>query len=259
MPHLSLISWNVNGIRAAAQKGLFEYLATEQPDIFCMQETKAHPEQLDETLTHPDGYHAFYHSCSVRKGYSGVATFSKREPARVSTSIGVERFDAEGRVLETDFEDFVLFNVYFPNGSMEEKGRLAYKLEFYDAFFAYCEELRRKGRKIVVCGDFNTSHTEDDLARPKENVATSGFMPNERAKLDDIVGLGYVDTFRAFTQGNGHYSWWSFRQGARARNVGWRLDYFFVTDDLRQNLHHASIQPDVMGSDHCPVKLVLAL
>jgi exodeoxyribonuclease-3 len=256
---LNLISWNVNGLRAVAQKGLFDYLAVEQPDIFSMQETKALPEQLDETLRSPEGYHAYFHSCSARKGYSGVATYSRIPAERVNTQLGIERFDVEGRMLELDFGAFVLFNVYFPNGDDAAKGRLQYKLDFYDALFAHCATLRSKGRKIVVCGDYNTAHNELDLARPKENVTTSGFMPIEREKLDALVEQGWVDTFRTFTHDGGHYSWWSYRQSARERNVGWRLDYHFVTNDLLPALHHASIQPHVMGSDHCPVKLMLSI
>jgi exodeoxyribonuclease-3 len=253
----NLISWNVNGIRAIQNKGLFEYLDREKPDAICFQETKALPEQLDVSLRQPDDYEAHYHSCSLRKGYSGVATFSGMKPLAVERNMGKAEFDSEGRMIATDFGDFVLVNVYFPNGSMEEKGRLQYKLDFYDALFAYTQDLRAKGRKVVVCGDYNTAHSERDLARPKENETTSGFMPIEREKLDEIVKLGYVDTFREFEQAGGHYSWWSYRQMARERNIGWRIDYFFITKDLLPHLREASIQSDVLGSDHCPVKLVL--
>lgn len=253
----NLISWNINGIRAIQQKGLFEYLTHENPDIICFQETKALPEQLDGALTNPEPYTAEFHSCSLRKGYSGVATYSRPKPIQTIRELGKVEFDAEGRMIAQDFDDFVLVNVYFPNGSMEEKGRLEYKLAFYDALFAFTEGLRKKGRKIVVCGDYNTAHTELDLARPKENQTTSGFLPIEREKLDEIVRLGYIDTFREFEQGGGHYSWWSYRQGARTRNIGWRLDYFFITRDLLPHLESASIQHEIMGSDHCPVKLVL--
>ncbi len=175
----------------------------------------------------------------------------------MNTSIGVERFDVEGRVLELDFDEFVLLNVYFPNGENAEQGRLAYKLEFYDALFEHCARLRALGRKLVVCGDYNTAHTALDLARPNENINTSGFMPVEREKLDAIVAQGYVDTFREVTSEGGHYSWWSYRRGACERNVGWRIDYHFITSELRSRLVSASIQSDVYGSDHCPVKLVL--
>ncbi|MBL7990954.1 MAG: exodeoxyribonuclease III [Candidatus Kapabacteria bacterium] len=253
----NLISWNINGIRAIQNKGLFEYLDHEKPYAICFQETKALPEQLDDSLRKPDDFDANFHSCSIRKGYSGVATFSREKPLSVERTMGKSEFDSEGRMIATDFGDFVLVNVYFPNGSMEEKGRLQYKLDFYDALFAYTERLRKEGRKVVVCGDYNTAHSERDLARPKENENTSGFMTIEREKLDEIVNMGYVDTFREFEQEGGHYSWWSYRQMARERNIGWRIDYFFISKDLLPHLESASIQSDVMGSDHCPVKLVL--
>jgi exodeoxyribonuclease III len=253
-----LVSWNVNGIRAVAKKGLLEYLNATKPDVIGFQETKAHPEQLDSSLLSPEGgYTAHYHSCRSKKGYSGVALFSRIPVISTENNIDIEEFDCEGRIITSDFGDFVLINAYFPNGNMEEKGRLQYKLNFYDALFAFANELRRKGRKIVVCGDYNTSHTELDLARPKENVKTSGFMPIERERLDAIVADGYVDTFREFVQEGGNYSWWSNRQGARERNIGWRLDYFFITKDLLPNLVNASIEADVLGSDHCPVTLEL--
>lgn len=255
MSQLKIISWNVNGIRAIQKKGLDQYLAQEQPDIFCVQETKAHPEQLDAALTNPEGYHVTYHSCSVKKGYSGVATFSKIQPQSVETCFGVEKFDNEGRVVQTDYGNFVLLNVYFPNGGMEH--RLPYKLEFYDAFFAYCDGLREQGRKLLICGDYNTAHKEIDLARPKQNITTSGFMPIEREKLDQIVSRGYVDTFREFNQEPEHYTWWSNQQQSRARNVGWRIDYHFVTKDLLPNVAASYHQPHVMGSDHCPIVIEL--
>jgi exodeoxyribonuclease III len=251
-------SWNVNGIRAVQGKGLFDYIRREQPTMLCLQETKASPEQLDSTLLQPEGFaEAHYHSCRVRKGYSSVATWSQFPANTVVRDIGIERFDCEGRILQTDFDDLVLFNVYFPNGAMDDKGRLQYKLDFYDAFFAYCETLRKQGRKLVICGDYNTAHTALDLARPKENVQTSGFLPIEREKLDDIVRMGYVDTFREFEPSGGQYTWWSYRQMARERNIGWRIDYVFITKDLLPHLESASIHADVFGSDHCPVNVVL--
>jgi exodeoxyribonuclease-3 len=254
------ISWNVNGLRAIYTKGLQQYIERESPDVLCFQEIKAEREQVPLDLQSPREYDAHYHSCSARKGYSGVATFTRKAshaPLGVERRIGEERFDREGRILRVDFQEFTLVNVYFPNGSLEEKGRLEYKLEFYDALFSHLERLRADGKRIVVCGDFNTAHDERDLARPKANEQTSGFMPIERAKLDEIVRLGYVDSFRAFVQEGGHYSWWSYRQGARQRNVGWRLDYFFLTGDLLPHLKEAFIHSDVGGSDHCPVGITL--
>jgi exodeoxyribonuclease III len=256
--HTTITSWNVNGIRAAHNKGLFEYLERKQPTIFCIQETKVLPEQLTDALLQPAGFaEAAYHSCRVRKGYSGVATWSRMASVAVARDIGIERFDAEGRVLQTDFDDFVLFNVYFPNSAMLDKGRLEYKLEFYDAFFAYCETLRKQGRKLVICGDFNIAHTALDLARPKANEQTPGFLAVERAKFDEVLSLGYVDTFREFERAGGHYSWWSYRPGVREANIGWRIDYVLITKDLLPHLDSASIHADVLGSDHCPVSVVL--
>lgn len=252
---IKIVSWNVNGIRAMQKKGLLDYLSEEDPDIFCVQETKASPEQLDETLTSPNGYHVLYHSCTRKKGYSGVATFSKIPIKSCSTGFGEELFDIEGRVAQTDYEHFTLFNVYFPNGNME--GRLDYKLKFYESFFNYCQKLRKEGRKLVICGDYNTAHKEIDLAKPKENKDVSGFLPIEREWIDKIVNDGYIDTFRMFNQDPHNYTWWSMKTRARERNVGWRIDYHFITEDLRDNVKNAEIRADIMGSDHCPVTLEL--
>lgn len=253
-----IVSWNVNGIRALQRKGAFEYLHREQPDVFCIQETKAHPEQLDEALVSPAGYHVTYHACSIKKGYSGVATFSKVQPESSTVGFGIERFDAEGRVVQSDFDDFTLFNVYFPNGKRDD-GRLQYKLDFYDALFAHCQALRKKGRKIIICGDYNTAHRAIDLARPKQNEQISGFLPEERAKIDEIIAMGYVDVFREFTPDPEHYTWWSMQQRARERNVGWRIDYHFVSQDLMPHVVGAAIQPEVLGSDHCPITLDISI
>lgn len=252
---IKIVSWNVNGIRAMQKKGLLDYLKQADPDIFCVQETKASPEQLDATLTSPDGYHVLYHSCTRKKGYSGVATFSKMQPVACSTGFQIENFDNEGRVAQTDFKEFTLLNVYFPNGNME--GRLQYKLEFYDAFFTYCRKLRQEGKKLIICGDYNIAHKEIDLARPKENKDVSGFLPVEREWLDRIVAEGYVDSFRHFNKEPENYTWWNMKTRARERNVGWRIDYHFVTEDLMPNVINATIEKDVMGSDHCPVTVEL--
>jgi exodeoxyribonuclease-3 len=254
---IKIISWNVNGIRAAKKKGLLDYLEKEKPDIFCVQETKASPDQLDAELTSPKDFHVIYHSCSRKKGYSGVATFSKIPPVSCSTGFEIEKFDIEGRVAQTDYGDFILLNVYFPNGGME--GRLQYKLEFYDEFFKYCEKLRKQGKKLIICGDYNTAHKEIDLARPKDNEGTTGFMPVERAWIDKIIKDGYVDTFREFNKEPDWYTWWSMQTRARDRNIGWRIDYHFVTQDLMDKVVNAYIQKDVLGSDHCPVVLELEI
>lgn len=253
MDKIRLISWNVNGIRAAQKKGFLDWLHLESPDIMCVQETKAHKEQLDSELADPDGYHSYF-SSAVKKGYSGVVIYSKKEPLSVKCGFGIEKFDSEGRTLIADYGDFVLFNVYFPNGKAS-KERLEYKMEFYDAFLEYADTLKGRGKKIVVCGDVNTAHKEIDLARPKDNEKTSGFLPEERAWIDKLLSHGYVDTFRAFNKEPEQYSWWSMRTRARERNVGWRIDYFYASENVMENITDAFIMPDVMGSDHCPIGL----
>ena len=264
-----IITWNINGYRAISgqnpkkkydkviqENKLFEYIEKEKPDIICMQETKASEEQINEELRYPPGYVGYYHSCSVKKGYSGVVTFSKKEPKNVNLKIGIDKFDGEGRILETDFGDFVLFNIYFPKGYTDDP-RLDYKMEFYDALFDYIEKLKKKGKKIIVSGDYNTAHQEIDLARPKENTNTSGFLQIERDKLDWMTEQGWVDSFRQFEKEGGHYTWWSQRGRARENNVGWRIDYHFITENLLPNLKNAYQQPEAEGSDHCPVVIEL--
>lgn len=252
-----IISWNVNGIRAAQKKGLMFWLDKEAPDIACFQETKAMKEQLDdELISPPGGYKTYWHSAQ-KKGYSGVATFSKAEPVSVQSGFGIEKFDNEGRVLMTDHGDFILFNIYFPNGKRDEE-RLNYKMKFYQEILKYWEKLRKQGKKMVICGDVNTAHKEIDLARPKENRFISGFLEEECAWIDQLIELGYIDTFREFNKEPGNYSWWDMVTRARDRNVGWRIDYFFITPDLKKNLKNAFIQSKVYGSDHCPVGIELA-
>lgn len=253
---LKLVSWNVNGIRATQKKGLMFWLEKELPDIACFQETKAMKEQLDDELINPPGYKTYWHSAQ-KKGYSGVATFSQVEPLAVQAGFGIEKFDNEGRVLMTDHGDFVLFNIYFPNGKRDEE-RLFYKMSFYKEILKYWEKLRKQGRKIVICGDVNTAHKEIDLARPKENRFVSGFLEEECAWIDQLIELGYIDTFREFNKEPGNYSWWDMVTRARDRNVGWRIDYFFISPDLKKNLKSAFIQNKVYGSDHCPVGIELA-
>ncbi len=246
-----ILSWNVNGLRAVQKKGFAEWLAREQPDVLCLQETRVSEEQLTPELSGPKGYHSYF-SSAERKGYSGVALFSKEEPVEVRKGFGIDRFDREGRTLIAEFSDFVLFGIYFPNGKMSAE-RLRYKMDFYDAFLEAAEGFRERGRGVVACGDFNTAHREIDLARPKENSRVSGFLPQERAWLDKLVSAGYLDTFRMFTDEPGHYSWWDLKTRARARDVGWRIDYVFVSEDLRSRVKSAFILKEVEGSDHCPV------
>ena len=255
MTETRILCWNVNGIRAVRGKGFLEWLYRESPDILCLQETKAQPEQLDKDLLEPQGYHTYWNH-PERKGYSGVAVFCKEEPLNVAYDFGAVVLDLEGRVLVTEYPEFVLFNIYFPNGKRDQE-RLNYKMYFYDVFLDYADSLKAEGRKLIICGDFNTAHKEIDLARPKANETVSGFLPMEREWIDKFITHGYVDTFRRFNQEPGQYTWWDFKSGARARNVGWRLDYFFVSENMLPAMAEAFIMPDVMGSDHCPVGIVI--
>lgn len=253
---MRILSWNVNGIRAAHRKGFAEWFAREAPDVLCLQETKASPSQLAPELLSVEGYHSYFNAAE-RPGYSGVATYSRVQPREVTAGLGIEKFDIEGRVLRLDYGDFLLFNIYFPNGKSSAQ-RLEYKMEFYDAFLEHVDGLRAAGRHIIVCGDVNTAHREVDIARPKANEKISGFLPSERAWMDRWVSHGYVDTFRRFNQDPGQYTWWDARGGARARNVGWRIDYFFVDQGLEDRVTSAFIMPDVMGSDHCPIGIEIS-
>ena len=252
---MKLISWNVNGIRAAVKKGFLDYLDQEQPDILCIQESKAHKEQLASEILEDHGYRTYWHS-GIKKGYSGVATFCKKEPLYVQEGLGIEKYDVEGRELLTEHEDFLLYNIYFPNGQKDEI-RLKYKLDFYDDLLPIINDQVESGNNVIVTGDWNTAHHPIDLARPKENINTSGFMPVEREKLDEYVAKGWVDTFRLFHEEGERYSWWTYRFGASERNVGWRIDYFFVDEGMADSCIDADIHDEILGSDHCPVSLVL--
>jgi len=252
---VKLFSWNVNGIRAVAKKGFLEWLNQEQPDILCLQETKARKEQVPDELLNDHGYQTFWHSAE-QAGYSGVATFTKTEPLYVQNGLGIERFDREGRVLITEHDRFLLYNIYFPNGQRDQE-RLDYKLEFYAGLLDILDEQVASGINVVVTGDWNTAHKGIDLANPKANSKTSGFLPEERAWIDKYIDHGYVDTFRLFHSEPERYSWWTYRFGARERNVGWRIDYFFVNQDFSDRTIDADIHAEVFGSDHCPVSLEL--
>ena len=254
---MKLISWNVNGIRAATKKGFLNYLNQEEPDILCIQESKAHKEQLTSEILEDHGYYTYWHS-GIRKGYSGVATFCKDEPLYIQEGLGIEKYDVEGRVLITEHENFLLYNIYFPNGQKDEF-RLKYKLDFYDDLLPIINEQVESGNSVIVTGDWNTAHKPIDLARPQDNIKTSGFMPIEREKLDNYINSGWVDTFRLFHDEPERYSWWTYRFGARERNIGWRIDYFFVNNDLKEICLDADIHPEILGSDHCPVSLTLDL
>ncbi|MCA9949686.1 MAG: exodeoxyribonuclease III [Anaerolineales bacterium] len=254
---INLYSWNVNGLRAAQKKGFLDWLAETQPDILGIQETKCHPDQLDEIMLKPPGYFTYW-AAATKKGYSGVALYSKQKPNNVQIGLGIPEFDSEGRTIVAEYDDFVFITAYFPNGSRDHH-RVPYKMAYKAAFLDFCNALRTEGKTVVFCGDVNTAHQEIDLARPQQNQKTTGFLPEERVWLDEIVAQGYVDSYRTlYPEQTGAYSWWSYIGGARGRNVGWRLDYFFVSADVRPFIIDAGIHPDVMGSDHCPISLTLA-
>jgi len=254
---LRLYSWNVNGFRAVLGKGFRDWFGRAAPDVLGLQEVKALEEQAGPERLF-DGYSCFWNAARVKKGYSGTACYTRAAPLSVHRGLPDPRYQGEGRVIRLEFQDFHFFNIYFPSGQMSQD-RLDYKLGFYDAFLAHAQELRRS-KPIVVCGDFNTAHREIDLKNPKANETTSGFLPIERAWMDRFMDHGYLDTFRLC---NGDvqdaYSWWTYRFGARSRNVGWRIDYFFVSAELRPAVRAAWIDADVPGSDHCPVGLELDL
>ena len=251
---MKLYSWNTNGIRAAVKHGMLDWLEKELPDILCIQETKASDPQtiLNEEILAPKGYFSYWNWPKAKKGYSGVALYSKTKPEKIEQGFGVEEFDSEGRTLIAHFPSFTVINCYFPNGKQGPE-RLKYKMGFYGAFLDYCDNLKKKGTNIIMCGDYNTAHKEIDLARPKENATVSGFLPGERSWIDAYVSHGYHDTFRMFTKDGGHYSWWDVKTGARERNVGWRIDYIFVCKDLEKKVKSAFIAKDIYGSDHCPI------
>ncbi|UCG68671.1 MAG: exodeoxyribonuclease III [Thermoplasmata archaeon] len=254
---LRILSWNVNGIRAVAKKGLLDWIKETDVDILCLQETKAHPEQLSQELINPREYNSYW-SSAEKKGYSGCVTYTKAEPKRTLYGMGEPRFDNEGRMVISEYQKFVLFNVYFPNGK-KNKERLRYKLDFYDAFLSMADIYKKKKKGVIACGDFNTAHKEIDLARPKENENVSGFLPIERKWIDKFISHGYTDTFRKYNKEPGQYSWWDYKTRARERNIGWRIDYFFVSDDLLSKIKDAFILNKVMGSDHCPVGVIMDL
>ncbi len=251
MDTIKLISWNVNGLRAVLKKGFMDFLNQEQPDILGIQETKLQESQLPEEVKAPQGYGTAW-NYAERKGYSGTGVFYRHEPLSVKTLFQSRHLDGEGRVIELEYDNFTLFNIYFPNGQMNEE-RLNFKLAFYDECLDYFNSLRARGRGLVIMGDYNTAHKEIDLANPKRNETNSGFLPVERAWLDKLTASGYVDTFRRFNSEPEHYTWWSYRFNAREKNVGWRIDYFFVTEELMERVTDSYILPGIYGSDHCPI------
>lgn len=252
---IRLVSWNVNGLRAVIKKGFYDWFAQDGCDVLALQETKISAHQLTDEMKAPHGYRSAW-SHAEKAGYSGVTTYSKVKPKRKNHGFGIPEFDSEGRIVTTEFRKFTLLNIYYPNGGASPE-RLDYKMRFYDALLDHAQDLREQGQSLVLCGDFNTAHKAIDIARPKNNEKTSGFLPEERAWMDKFVAAGFVDSFREVESGPEHYSWWSFRSGARQRNVGWRLDYFFVSEDIKDKIVDAAIHTEVMGSDHCPVSVTL--
>jgi exodeoxyribonuclease-3 len=250
----TIYSWNVNGVRAAVRNGLLDWIEREQPDILCIQETKACLGDLTPAITAPKGYGSLWRAAKKR-GYSGVATYFRREPLS-EIDMGIEEFDSEGRVQLLEYPEFTLINAYFPNSQPERK-RLDYKLGFCSAMLDLCERLRAQGKNVVVCGDINIAHEEIDLARPKTNADSPGFYIEERECMTRFLDAGYVDGFRHFVKDPGHYTWWSYRAGARKNNVGWRIDYHLVNRELAPRLKSSAIHCEILGSDHCPVSLTL--
>jgi exodeoxyribonuclease III len=255
---LRVVTWNVNGLRACAKKGFGDWLAQTQADIVAVQEVRALPEEIPDALRTPPGWHVEF-APAERRGYSGVALYSRRKPDAVTRSLGEARFDVEGRLLLARFGKLIVANGYFPKGSGKERdnSRVPYKLDFYRALFAQVEKLRRSGHRVLVVGDLNTAHREIDLARPRDNAKTSGFLPEERAEIDRWIAAGWIDVFRAFVKDGGHYTWWSQRQGARARNVGWRIDSVLASPPAMRFARSAWLEPTTLGSDHCPAGVEL--
>jgi len=253
---MKIISWNTNGLRATVKQGNFIPLfAFNNPDIVCLQETKCEPEQLDEKTRNLKGYHSYFSYSKNKKGYSGVAVYSKEEPEKVDYGLGIKKFDDEGRTLIIYYSNFILINCYFPNGGGGED-RLKYKLEFYDAFLEFINKLKQGGKNIIFCGDVNTAHDEIDLARPKENENNTGFLPIERAWLDEVITNGFVDIFRLLNPNKKDvYTYWDMKTRARDRNVGWRIDYFFVNQSFIKNIKSFKTLSDYEGSDHCPIMI----
>ncbi len=258
---MKIISWNVNGIRAVHKKEKFLPLFERNPDVVCLQEIKAEEAQIPEEARTVPGYTAFFNSSKTKKGYSGVAIYTKIKPdkggrpLRIEYGMGIPRFDDEGRMLSLYIEDTVIITAYFPNGGAGPE-RLQYKLDFYDAFLLFIENLRKQGKDIVFCGDVNTAHQAADLARPKENEKNTGFLPIERAWIDRVIACGYIDIFRECNpELRDAYTYWDMKTGARARNVGWRIDYFFMTTSLKTKTIKTDILANHEGSDHCPIVL----
>lgn len=250
---MKIISYNVNGIRSAIAKGLFDWLKDEQPDVFCIQESKALPEQIDVLTLQEMGYHSYIHSAQ-KKGYSGVCIFTRTEPDKVVAGMNMPRYDSEGRVLRADFGDLTIVDVYIPSGTTGDI-RQEFKMEFLEDFLLWIQDLRKERPNLVICGDYNICHKPIDINHPERQIGVSGFLPEEREWMDRWEASGLVDTFRLFDKSPEKYSWWSYRAGARANNAGWRIDYEWVTEPLQHRVYNARIFNEVVHSDHCPVGL----
>lgn len=250
---MKIITWNVNGLRAALKKGVLEWIVKKSPDVMCLQETRVLPEQLTEEQRDVDGYDIIWNPAE-KKGYSGTSTWMKENALDVNLGLGSQRFDVEGRVIRTRHPNFYLYNIYFPNGQRGHE-RVGFKLDFYELLLEECLALHDAGKSVIITGDFNTAHREIDLKNDKSNHKTSGFLPEERAMIDKYMAHGFVDPFRHLYPEKEQYSWWSYRAAARSRNVGWRLDYFLISENLLPRVQDVIIHDDALGSDHCPVEL----
>jgi exodeoxyribonuclease-3 len=252
---MKITTWNVNGFRAILRKDALQWVPEVDPDVLCLQEIKLQLDQISEDEASIDGYQSVWNPAE-RKGYSGTATFHKMAPLAFDKGFGFEKFDNEGRVIRSKFEDFYLYNIYFPNGGQGNK-RVPYKLEFYEKLLEICDDLHETGENIIITGDFNTAHNEIDLANPKSNEKNTGFLPEERVWIDKYLEHDFVDAFRELYPDREDYTWWTYRFNSRERDIGWRLDYFLVSKPLMERVEDVVIHSDIMGSDHCPVSLIL--
>jgi len=253
---MKIVTYNVNGIRAAMSKGLIEWIKQVNPDVLCLQEIKANPEQVGVFEFEELGYHHYWYPAQ-KKGYSGVSIFTKQKPKHIEYGCGIKEYDDEGRILRIDFEEFSVMSVYHPSGSSGDL-RQAFKMEWLEAFLNYINQLKATYPNLVICGDFNICHKAIDIHNPKSNANTSGFLPEEREWMEQFINSGFVDSFRYFNQEPHQYSWWSYRAGSRAKNLGWRIDYNFVTDNLKNRISRSVILPSAIHSDHCPVLLEMS-
>lgn len=251
-----MLSWNVNSLRARYNNGHLDWILDEKPDIFCFQETKATEEQINETLNGFDDYHTYFSSSTVKSGYSGVAVYSKTEPVKVIDNLGYGKYKEEGRILKAEYNDFILFNIYFPSASGD---KLMHKIKFYNHFLDKMESLIDSGENVIICGDFNVAHKKIDLSDPKKASKNPGFLQLERGFLDRLIAMGYLDSFRMFNQEGENYTWWPNGYNSREKNNGMRLDYFFISNSLKSQIKTSKTMSEIPGSDHCPIKIEITL